>query len=195
MTEIGRRIVHASGALAPLVYLVGLVTWDQLRVLLAIGLGVAVVLEIVRLRIGLDWWIYENLTRAYEREQVAGYALYMVGMATVAWLFEPVVAVPAMFMLTIGDPIGGLLGSGGLRRKSPTTMAAVFVVCFVLAVPVTVLHLRGPVEGVLVATIGAAIATLADGIPMRFAGRIVDDNLTIPLGAGVGMWLAILVLT
>ncbi len=128
MAEIGRRLVHASGVGAPLSYLLGVFTWEQLGWVLTVGLAVTLALELVRLRSGLDWWIYENLTREYEQEKIAGYALYMVGMVVVVLAFPPEVGVPAMFMLAIGDPVGGYLGKGA-ETKSPVALGAVFLIC------------------------------------------------------------------
>lgn len=181
MAEIGRRLVHASGALAPASYLLGVLTWEQLGWALALGVGVAMGLEIVRLRSGLDWWIYENLTREYEREKIAGYALYMVGMAVVALFFPPAIGIPAMFMLAVGDPVGGYLGKGR-ETKSPLALGAVFSVCLLFALAFVPL---------VAALFGALAATAADGYLVSIRGYIVDDNLTIPIGAALAMWIGV----
>ncbi|ADJ13517.1 diacylglycerol/polyprenol kinase family protein [Halalkalicoccus jeotgali] len=181
MAEIGRRLVHASGALAPASYLLGVLTWAQLGWILAFGVVLAMGLEFVRLRSGLEWWIYENLTREYEHEKVAGYALYMVGMAVVALAFPPAIGVPAMFMLAIGDPVGGYLGKGA-ATKSPVALGAVFVVCLLFA-----LAFVPPI----VAVCGALAATAADGYLLSIREYVVDDNLTIPIGAALAMWLGV----
>lgn len=180
MAEIGRRLVHASGAAAPASYLLGILSWEVLGWLLAVGLVVVLVLEAVRLRIGLDWWVYENLIREYEREKIAGYALYMIGMV-VASAFPPAIGVPAMLMLTIADPVGGYLGSGN-RKKGVGALATVFTICFLLAIPFV---------STGVAILGALAATAADGYLVSVRGYIIDDNLTIPLVSAVTMWLGV----
>jgi dolichol kinase len=130
--------------------------------------------------VGLDWWIYENLTREYEQEKVAGYALYMVGMVA-ASAFGPEIGVPAMLMLAIADPLGGYLG-GGDRTKDVVTLAAVFAVCVALAIPFVTLA---------AALLGALAATAADGYLVSIRGYVIDDNLTIPVGAALAMWLGL----
>lgn len=180
MAEIGRRLVHASGTAAPASYLLGVLTWEQLSWLLVAGLVAVFVLETIRLRVGLDWWIYENLTREYEQEKVAGYALYMVGMV-VASAFPPEIGVPAMLMLAIADPLGGYLG-GGDRVKGVGAIAAVFAVCFGLAIPFVPLA---------AALLGALAATTADAYLVSIRGYILDDNLTIPVGAAFAMWIGL----
>jgi len=73
-------------------------------------------MEIARLHYQVRWWAFEHLTRPYEEEKVAGYALYAVSMTLVAFVFEPSIAIPAMLMLSVGDPVSGLL-SGNERIK------------------------------------------------------------------------------
>ncbi|RBI63087.1 dolichol kinase [halophilic archaeon] len=182
-SEIKRRLVHVSGTGMPALYLLDIVTWQQLQGLLVLGSASALVLEIVRLFVGLNWRIFDELTREYEQENLAGYALYAFGMTATALAFEPRVAVPAILMLTIADPISGVLGSGELGVKAAHTLLVTFAVC------VTIASLLG--LPLLAAVLGALVATLADGVKPVVAGYVIDDNLTIPIGAGVAMFVGV----
>ncbi|SIR54021.1 Dolichol kinase [Haladaptatus litoreus] len=181
--EIKRRLVHVSGTGFPALYLLDLVTWHELRLLLVFGSLAALVLEIIRLYVGLDWKIYDELTREYEQDNLAGYALYFFGMTVTAWAFQPQIAIPAMLMLTIADPISGLLGSGELGIKAVHTLLATFGVCVAIA---SIFGLPVPA-----AILGAVAATLADGVKPVIAGYVIDDNLTIPIGAGVAIFVGL----
>jgi len=189
--ELKRRTVHASGVGFPALYLLNLAEWRTVGYLLIVGSAVAAVLEAIRLGVGLDWAIYETLTREYERDNVAGYALYMFSMTGVASVFDPAVAVPGMLMLALGDPVSGLLGSNEAgRAKRAGVIAVMFGVCFALAVPVLVG--TAPLSTVLAAAaVGAAGATVADGFTPVVRGYVLDDNLTIPPVACVGIWLVL----
>jgi len=177
--EVARRLVHASGTGLPALYLLGLATWVQVTALLVAGAVIALGLEAVRLVVGLEWAIYDRLTREYEQDNLAGYALYFVSSAPVAALFEPRVAVPAILMLTLADPFSGLLGSAGADSvKQGWVLAATFGVATALAVPFV-----PPVA----AALGGAATTVADGVKPVVAGYVVDDNLTIPPAAAVAM--------
>jgi dolichol kinase len=193
--ELRRRAVHASGVGFPALYLLGLVDWPTLGWLLLVGAGVAAGLETIRLGVGLDWAIYETLTREYERDNVAGYALYMFSMTGVALVFEPVVALPGMLMLTLGDPISGLLGSNEAgRAKRASVIAVMFTVCFTLAASILLLVGSRPLPTALVAAaVGGAGATVADGFTPVVRGYVLDDNLTIPPAACLGIWLVLTV--
>jgi dolichol kinase len=182
--EIARRLVHASGTAVPLAYLfVPAVEWVHVQGLLIAGLLVALVLEIVRLIVGLDWWVYETLTREYERDNLAGYFLAVFSMAVVALAFGPTIAVPAILMLTVADPVSGLLGSGELRTaKDVTVLLTTFAVATLLAVPFV------PATA---AVCGGVAATVADGIKPVVSGYVVDDNLSIPVTSALAMFLAI----
>ena len=103
----------------------------------------------------------------------------MIGAAAVAVAFEPQVALPAILMLTIADPLSGLLGSGELRTaKEVSVLAITFLVCFAIATPFVPL---------VPALFGAFAATLADGVKPVVAGYVIDDNLTIPVAAAVAI--------
>ncbi|SEO59631.1 Dolichol kinase [Halogranum amylolyticum] len=188
MSEIGRRLVHVSGTALPALYLLGWVTWQELGLLLVVGsVGVAI-LELLRLQVGLDWWIYRELTREYEQDNPAGYALYFFSMTAVALVFDPHIAVPGMLMLTIGDPISGVLGSNEAgTAKQAGVLLVMFGVCFALAWPFVAAQTPFPVA-VAAAAVGALGATLADGLKPVVAGYVVDDNLSIPPAAAVGIW-------
>lgn len=181
--EIGRRAVHASGAGVPLVYLLGLGTWRQVQYLLVLATAIALTLEFLRIVVGLNHAIYDRLTREYEREALAGYALYMLSMTAVGLVFAPTVAVPGMLMLAIGDPISGLLGSNGpYEHKSPRVWITMFTVSFALAA-IVVVPAVGGLPAVIAAALGALGATVADGIKPILGGVPIDDNLTIPPAA------------
>ncbi|ARS89761.1 dolichol kinase [Natrarchaeobaculum aegyptiacum] len=188
--ELKRRLVHASGSGLVALWLLadwlelGL-TWDLFRLLMvALALG-AIGLEFLRLRVGLEWWIYEKLTREYEADQFAGYGYYMVSMTVVVVLFDPQIALPAMLMLAIGDPISGAVSDDSLRTvKGPTVLVTMFVVSALLAAP----FLWASPLAVVAAAVGA---TVADGVTLRYREFIVDDNLTIPIFAATLAFLAL----
>jgi len=190
--ELRRRLVHVSGAAVPLAHVLapGVVTWPVVAYVCLAGTALAVVLEALRLGGRVEWRIFDELTRDYEADNPAGYALYAVGYAAVAVGLGPGVspttwplAVPAMLMLAVGDPISGLLGSAGAEGvKDTTVLAAMFAVCLGVALPFV---------PPLAAAAGAAVATVADGVKPVVWGYVVDDNLTIPVGGGVAMLVAL----
>lgn len=191
--ELERRLVHASGAVLVAPYLLGWLTWGQTGLLLAVGVVAVVALEYLRIVVGLDHLIYRKLTRPYEADSPAGYALYMVSMAGVALLFEPAVAIPGMLMLALADPVSGALGDNDADEpKRPAVLVVTFLVCLALALPFTV-PAAGAGAGTIAAIVGAAGATVADGVPAVIRGRPVDDNLTIPPAAAVGIFAVFLV--
>jgi len=192
--EFERRLVHSGGTLYPVPYLLGWLTWTETRYFLVAALAVVLALEFLRLVVGLDHWLYRKLTREYETDALAGYALYQVSMTGAVLLLEPSLAIPSMWMLSVGDPVSGALGDNeATEAKRPAAWIAMFLVCFGLAVPFTI-PAFGPDVGVVVAMAGAGPAAVADGLPPVIRGVALDDNLTIPPAAAGGMLLALAVL-
>ena len=193
--EFERRLVHAGGTLYPVPYLLGWLSWTETGYLLAAGLLVVAVLEALRLSgaAGPLDPLYDALVREYEADGVAGYALYQASMTGVALALAPTLAIPAMWMLSLGDPVSGMLGDNGATEpKRPAVWIAMFLVCTVIATAFTVPE-YGANVGVAVATAGGALAAVADGVPPVIRGVAVDDNLTIPPAGAVGMLLALAV--
>jgi dolichol kinase len=181
--EIARRLVHASGAVVPLSWAFDVLPWPQVRFLLIAGSIVALTLEFVRIVVGVEWVVFDALTREYESDNLAGYALYVLGGSAAGLLFRPEVAVPAMLMLTIGDPVSGLLGSDELRTvKRPHVLATMFGVSLALA---------WSFLPAVPAAAAALAATLADGVKPVIATYVIDDNLSIPLVASGAAWVAL----
>ena len=184
--ELKRRLVHASGTGLPLLYVLGFVTWRQFGLVMLACSAVAAVLEFVRLVVGLDWAIYDELTRPYEQENVAGYGLYMFSITAVVLVFAPHIAVPAALMLTIGDPVSGLLSrtrEAG-EPKRPRTLGAMFAVCLAVSLPFLV-PAAGVAAGAVASVAAALSATVADGFTPVIRGYVIDDNASIPLVAAV----------
>ncbi len=179
-----RRIIHLSGSLIPLAYLAEILSWRVIRYLLALGAAVAIGLEVIRLFVGLDWAIFDRLTRPYEQTNPAGYALAVIASALVGWVFAPEIAVPALLCLTIADPVSGVLSTVDDvdRWKAPWVMAVTFLVCLAITVPLLALRAAIPV---------AVIVVVADAVKPRLWGFVIDDNFSIPVSAAVVGWLAI----
>jgi len=107
----------------------------------------------------------------------------MWSVAGVVLVFDPQIAVPAMFALSLGDPVSGLLASGELRTvKRPRVLLAMFVVTLAVAWPFL------PLSAAVLAAVGA---TIADGVKPQFRGIVVDDNLSIPIVVAVAAWVGL----
>jgi dolichol kinase len=182
--EVARRLVHASGAAVPVAWFLG-APWWLVQAFMLFAAAVVAVLEAVRLFVGLEWAVYDKLTREYEQTNVAGYALYIWSVAAVVLVFgfEPRIAVVAMLALSLGDPVSGLLASGELRTvKRPRVLGAMFAVTLAVAWPLL------PLSAAVLAAVGA---TIADGVKPQFRGIVVDDNLSIPLVVAAAAWVGV----
>ena len=184
--ELTRRFVHASGAMLPGLAVVG-APWHVVQGVSLIILGAVLILEGLRLHANFNWWLFDRLTRPYEQDNLAGYALYSISMALVAFLFPPSIAIAAMLMLALADPVGGLLaGSDPTPVKRWSALLGTFLVATVIALPLL------PIPAAVVA---AVVVALADGVFLRIRGYVLDDNITIPLGAALSAWLVLSLLS
>lgn len=177
--ELHRRLVHVLGATPLAPFYLDVVTWDQLGYLYMAGSMLVVVLEVGRLAGWFDWWFYDRLIREYERDNLGAYALFMFSSTVVVLLFEPQVAVPAVLILSLADPVSGHLGSSELRQVK---QSYVLVIMFAASTLIALLFVP-PVPAIL----GGAGAAVADGVKPVVRGYVVDDDLTIAPAAAVAM--------
>ncbi len=192
--EIKRKSIHITGLSVP----VGILVFGRVytAVMIALALAVALLLEAGRLK----GKIRLPQVRDHEEEKVAGYIYYILGSLLTVLLFQPMIAVTSMLMLSLGDAASGLVGSvlensnvrghnERWRVKPLPIVAGMFLAC--LAIGYLSSGLTGlPLQVYLVGAVGA---TVADTVALVFWGRNLDDNLTIPLFAGTLMSLALLV--
>lgn len=192
--EVRRKLIHLTGLSVPL----GILVLGRVytAALIAIALVVAVLIEAGRLkgRVSLP------AVREHEQEKVAGYIYYIFGSLLTVIIFQPMIAIAAMLMLSLGDAVSGLVGSvlensnvrgysAGWRVKPLPIVAGMFLACLAigyLSSGITRLSFQ-------VYLAGAIGATVADAVAMVFCNRGLDDNLTIPIFAGAMMSAALLV--
>ncbi|HSD58665.1 MAG TPA: hypothetical protein VLB04_10820 [Methanotrichaceae archaeon] len=192
--EIRRKLIHLTGLSVPL----GILIFGKIytAAMIAIALVVALVLEAGRLkgRIRLPE------VRDQEQDKVAGYIYYIFGSLITVVVFQPMIAVTAMLMLSLGDAVSGLAGSvlenanvrgcnQRWRIKPFPIVTAMFLTCLAIG------YLSSAITNLpfQVYLAGAVGATIADSIALVFYNRGLDDNLTIPIFAGSMMSLVVLV--
>jgi dolichol kinase len=192
--EIRRKLIHLTGLSVPL----GILVFGKIytAIMIAIALVVALALEAGRLkgRIRLPE------VRDHEQEKVAGYIYYIIGSLITVVVFQPMIAVTAMLMLSLGDAASGLVGSvlensnvrgrnERWRIKPFPIVTAMFLTCLAIG------YLSSAITNLpfQVYLAGAVGATIADSIALVFYNRGLDDNLTIPIFAGFMMSLVVLV--
>ncbi len=198
MILIKRKLFRMVGLLFPIVYLLSglaLPAWyDRIPVLLILALfiGWMLFLESWRFRNPkVNRWLFERFkgfTKEKERDRVSSTTLFLTAAAVTIILFPRGVAMPALLFLTFGDPVAEIVGVNYgklkvLRGKTLEGTLAGAVACFLAGaclLPVESLGLTIPVL-----LVGAAAAALTELMPFP-----VDDNFTIPIGAGIAMLAA-----
>ncbi len=186
--EPGRKLIHLLSGLIPLFYL-----WFDLSRREAVTiLGILAIpflaADIARrylptLNRAFSTWL-EWALREKERARLTGASYSLIGAWLTILLFEKRLACAALLVLAVGDTVASLVGRavGGrtlLGRKTAAGSLAMFVASSLVA-----LAFVPP----WVAVGGALAATLVELLPLP-----IDDNLTIPLAAGLALMLLSLV--
>ena len=169
-----RRILHMVGAAVLLYYVLPphLVPGVTIEQVLLIGLGLVLVLELLRWVAGLEL----PTIRAYERARVASYVFYAVALVAAVLLFPRPVAFVVVLGTAFVDPlIGELRLSPRWRSTYPWFPGVVYVL---LGAGALILGLHWPpFAAVTWAGIGAVVALVVER--PKIPG--LDDDLAMTL--------------
>jgi len=179
--DLRRRVFHLLFVGLPIAYL--FLTKEQMIPLMVIGSSVALFIEFLRLKHpkAISWLKLWSM-RSYEKGKVAGYVYLFIGATVAVMLFSKDIATAALLMVAIGDVVFGITTSfvSGQTTKKVLPILVTWVLCFLLTISFV---------NYLIATGGAIGAVIANAFPLRLRGRIINDNLTIPLYSGGFMWV------
>jgi len=112
---------------------------------------------------------------------------FFIGCWVVLVLFEQNIASAAIMILTFGDPVAHLI-STGFGGKQATVTRTSYIEGTVAAIVVGSMAAWIYVS-FLPALIAAAIAMFVESGELRIANHHIDDNFTIPVIAGIVLWV------
>lgn len=185
--ELARKALHITSAAVPLAYGAGLLPRGVLTTLVLVLLGVALVVELTRLR---SERVRAHFTRAtgpllrtHEHHRWSGATWLLAAFALSLLLFPPAVAVAAMWAVSLGDASAAVVGRAlgrhriaGLRKTVEGSVA-----CALVAALGAALVARFDIGTSAVAGLAAALAEAPEG-PL-------DDNVRVALAVGGGILL------
>lgn len=187
-----KETFHLTGGVAVGLALLFL-PFIPMRVFLGGATLALAVFEVVRFASPkVNTWVASKLAfvvRRGEEHKVTGTTYFAAATFLATLAFPKYIAVPAVFFLALGDPMGTVVGMWQGRTKlfgkSFEGDIACLVTCLVIAV---LLSWALPDLTFVVAASGAAAATVLGAVDLP-----LNDNLTIALGSGFVMWLSSLI--
>jgi len=190
--KLKRKLFRMVGLLFPLLYGLGDSVrdgagWIWATAVLVLFLTIMIPLEYARFsRPGVNRWIFDHFrafTKEKERARASSTTLYLLACLLTVLGFNKGVAIAAMLCLVFGDPVAELAGARWGRTpvlgKSLEGTLAGLAACVLVTVPLVTVSRDLTFVVVLC---GAAAATIFELLPLP-----VDDNFSIPLGAGAVM--------
>jgi len=195
MIEVRRKIVHAAGVFT-IFLIVWLGKWNAALYILLIALAFLLLGEyrknrdkykIIKFK-KLDEFeeLLENGFHEYERPNTLpfkGATEFFVGCFFATILFEPIVAIAAISVLSLADAVSTLIGSYHGKYKLPINKKKTIEgsISFFITAIFVLLFFADPLKSLIV----AIFATFAEMIPK------IDDNLIIPIVVGIIMTIII----
>ncbi len=184
--ELLRKSIHLAGMLILVIYYFT----DRFTVLFWLSPLVIVALQLEWMRLHGSFRYPAVLLRPSEEHKVAGHVYSITAAIIVIALFPKTIAITALTMAVLGDFSSGIAGAMWGKKADVRQMRLpikpVPIMLVMLLVSFFTGYLAAHAPGlaplpVYSVALGALGATLADGVPWQIRGRILDDNLTIPL--------------
>jgi dolichol kinase len=186
--ELARKAIHLASALCPLIYM-----WISRELMLRLAIAVMLLfvgIDLLRQRFGGFRAVFDRylgrMMRGDEQRQFCGASYVMIAVVLCTWLYPKPVAVAAMFVLSVSDSLASLVGKSvggpGCFGKTLSGSGAFFVsalVIMLICLP----------DRPLAAVAAALAATVVEALPLRVGRMRLDDNLSVPLSAGLVLWL------
>lgn len=195
--HLSRKIWHASG-ISFIAYLIAILPQRDALFYLAICGLVFIPFDLLRLkRPDLNHRLvrsFKLIIRIEEVGTLTGTSFLIVGTFLCVLLYPKMVAVLAMLLLAFGDPISSLFGvlfgkDKIWGRKSLQGSLACFAMCTIVCA-IYFLANNLMVERVIIVSI---LGGLAGALSELVQFRKLDDNLTIPVIAGLGLHILFVV--
>jgi dolichol kinase len=178
-----RKSWHLLGNLIPLIYLHSSLSSLQAALIVFIFFLCSFSIDLLRLKVPAfnQWFLtyFGILVKEKEKHSFTGSTYYFLAISLTLLIFPKIIAVCAVFYLTLGDPIAAIVGHYFpirriWQRKSLGGSLANFFICLAIGI------LFFPI---FIAFLGAIIATLAE----LFSP--IDDALSIPLLSAFVLYL------
>lgn len=185
MNEYKRQLFHAIFGVGIVILLIYKIL-TPLLLLIILLIGIALSLLCMKYRIPVISWFLEQ----FEREGThpgKGAICFLIGVLLAIKLFPEDVAYASIMILALGDSTAHFFGEKFGKIKHPLSKEKLLEGSLLG----TLLGFLGAVIFVppLQALIAATIAMIAEAMEIEFNNRLVDDNISIPLVAGVTILL------
>jgi dolichol kinase len=138
-------------------------------------------------------WIFRSIAHPHERYRVNSSTWYGTALTILGFTFEPMLCSVAIAVLGIADPAAALIGRrfGRIKLVNSRTLegsVTFFVVGTLAALAVLLVwHIDIGGNALVAVALGAALPAAVT----ELLSRRVDDNLSVPLVAAAGGWLAL----
>lgn len=185
--EFRRQVFHALFG----ILLVVLIKFDVLDIfLIVVFIIIGLVLSLLsrRFRIPMIHWFLSKFERADSLYRFPGKGVisYLIGTLIVLLLFDKNIAMASIMILALGDSVSHLAGRFGRitnpfnDKKFLEGAIAGFMVAWLGAILFV---------GVWLALLGSLAAMFAEGFEIKMGREQLDDNVVMPLVAGVVIWV------
>jgi len=186
--EVCRKAIHLGSAVFPLIY--WLTDRTVMLWILVPLVAFALIVETARqffppVENFVQRWL-GTIMRIEEKRLFTGATYVVISCLIMIYFFPRDIAITTLLFMSISDAAASLVGMrvGGPRFLGKSLAGS--TAFFVTAVATALWQLPGKL---IVGLVGAAVATIAEALSLRWGPIKIDDNFAIPLASGIAMVL------
>ncbi|MDP2908310.1 MAG: hypothetical protein Q8N77_00735 [Nanoarchaeota archaeon] len=185
--ERRRQIFHLLlGTVIVILYKAGILTINILFLIFLVGFAASFVSFKHKIP-GIRWFLKRfERKEDFEKSPGKGSLMYLAGVLATLLLFEENTALAAIMVLAVGDSVSHMVGKYFGKRRMRTAKHVEGTIAGIFFASITASLFVKPT----LAIIGSTAAMLTEAVELRIGKVMLDDNLIIPLIAGLAIHLA-----
>lgn len=157
-----------------------------LSIVIILALAGSIFLKKTKLKIAYKILKFVERKDALEKLPGKGLMAYLIGALLVLIIFEKNIAIASIMILALGDSFSRLIGPfGKIKHPFNNTKFLEGVIAGIIAASLGAMLFISPLKAIT----ASFFAMVLEGIDLKFFKLKIDDNITIPLIAGLVIWL------
>jgi len=184
--EIRRQLFHLIlGIVIVVLYSIEILTINVLFIIFFVGLITSLIS--LKYNVPIICWFLKNFEREkdFQENPGKGTLMYITGVLVTLLLFKENIALAAIMILAVGDSVAHIVGKyfGRYQFKNAKHLEGTLAGIFFASVAASMF-----VKPTL-AFLGSSAAMILEVIELKMGKIIIDDNLVIPVVAGLTIYL------
>lgn len=182
--ELSRKLIHLFNLIIPICYFYFIPDKNQMAAIIFVFAIIFIIIDFARMRTELVKKIFNKLFNTMMRKheisgRFTGATWVMIIAVPIIYFLPKEIAILSLVFMSVGDIAAAIIGLSFGKTKMGKKSLEGSIGCLTVCISAALLLNLVPL---IVSLSGAVMATVFEALPLD-----VDDNILIPVGAGITM--------